>query len=133
LLLVIRHARAGERSEWEGDDRLRRWTSEATAGRGSRRALAPFRSRASSRARTTAACRRSSLSPPRAADGREREELGEERQGVEGVALARSLVGEPVAICVHGGLSDAAFGERQKKGETFVVDGDGRVVQRIRP
>jgi hypothetical protein len=33
---------------------------------------------------------------------------------------------------VHGGLSDAAFGERQKKGETLVVDADCRVVERIR-
>jgi hypothetical protein len=60
------------------------------------------------------------------------DELGEERQGVEGAALARSLAGEPVAISVHRGLSDTALGERQKKGETLVVDGDGRVVRRIR-
>jgi hypothetical protein len=33
---------------------------------------------------------------------------------------------------VHGGLSDAAFGESQKKGETLVVDTGGRVVERIR-
>jgi hypothetical protein len=29
-------------------------------------------------------------------------------------------------------LSDSAFGESQKKAETLVVDGDGRVVERFR-
>jgi hypothetical protein len=61
-----------------------------------------------------------------------RDELGEERQGADGAKLVRSLAGEPVAICVHGGLSDAVFGERQKKGETLVVDGERGVVERRR-
>ena len=61
-----------------------------------------------------------------------RDELREERQDRDGSELARSLAGEPVAICVHGGLSEAAFGASQKKGETLVVDRDGDIVQRIR-
>jgi 8-oxo-(d)GTP phosphatase len=61
-----------------------------------------------------------------------RDELGEERQDRDGAELAHSLLGEPVAICVHGGLSEAAFGASQKKGETLVVDRDGEIVQRIR-
>jgi Histidine phosphatase superfamily (branch 1) len=62
-----------------------------------------------------------------------RDELSEERQHSEGVALTLSLVGEPVALCVHGGLTDVAFGERQKKGETLVIDDAGQVIERIRP
>jgi hypothetical protein len=46
--------------------------------------------------------------------------------------LVRSLIGEPVAVCVHGGLSDAVFGERLRKGETLVVDEGGDVVERLR-
>lgn len=61
-----------------------------------------------------------------------RPELGEERQGSDGASLARQLAGDDVALCVHGGLSDITFGERQKKGETLVVDADGRVVERLR-
>lgn len=61
-----------------------------------------------------------------------RDELGEERQHTEGVDLARSLAGEPVALCVHGGLSDAAFGESQKKGETLAIGRDGRIAERLR-
>ena len=134
MLLVIRHGRAGDSSEWEGDDRLRPLDK-----RGRRQAealvesLAPFpiaRILSSPYDRCV-----QTVEPLAAARGlpiETREELGEDRQAREGAALARSFVGEDVAICVHGGLSDAAFGERQKKGETLVVDDDGRVVQRIR-
>jgi phosphohistidine phosphatase SixA len=134
LLLVIRHGWAGDSSEWEGDDRLRPLDK-----RGRRQAEAlveslaqfPFARILSSPYDRCA----QTVEPLAAARGlpiESREELGEDRQAREGAALARSLVGEDVAICVHGGLSDAAFGERQKKGETLVVDDDGRVVQRIR-
>jgi phosphohistidine phosphatase SixA len=134
LLLVIRHGRAGDSSEWEGDDRLRPLDK-----RGRRQAdslvesLAPF-AIASILSSPYDRCVQT-VEPLAAARGlpiESREELGEDRQAGEGSALARSLAGEEVAICVHGGLSDAAFGERQKKGETLVVDADGRVVQRIR-
>jgi 8-oxo-dGTP diphosphatase len=133
-LLVIRHARAGHSSEWEGDDRLRpldergRRQAEALVD-----ALAPFpitRILSSPYDRCV-----QTVEPLAAARGlalESSDELGEDRQAVEGVTLARSLAGRPVGLCVHGGLSDAAFGERQKKGETLVVDSDGRVVQRIR-
>ncbi len=133
-LLVIRHARAGHRSEWQGDDRRRpldkrgRRQAEALVD-----ALAQFpiaRILSSPYDRCV-----QSVEPLASARGiaiERCDELGEERQGVEGAALARSLAVESVAISVHGGLSDAAFGEPQKKGETLVVDGDGRVVQRIR-
>ena len=59
-----------------------------------------------------------------------REELGEGRH--EGVALARSLARDPVVLCVHGGLSDAAFGAPLRKAETLVVDASGRGVRSFR-
>jgi len=133
-LLVIRHGRAGESSEWEGDDRLRPLDKRGTQqARALVDALAPFeiaRVLSSPYDRCV-----QTVEPLAAALGlfvETRDELGEERQLDEGVELARSLAGEPVALCVHGGLTDAAFGERQKKGETFVVDGDGTVVDRFR-
>ena len=72
------------------------------------------------------------LAAARGLDIEVHDELGEARQGHDGVALVRSLLGEPVAVCVHGGLSDAAVGTRQKKGETLVVDAEGHVVDRLR-
>ena len=133
-LLVIRHARAGERSEWQGDDRKRPLDEK-----GRRQAdalvteLAPFpitRILSSPYDRCV-----QTVEPLAAARGLEielRDELGEERQSSEGVALVRSLAGDDVAACVHGGLTDGAFDEGQKKAETLVVDGEGRVVERRR-
>jgi hypothetical protein len=72
------------------------------------------------------------LAAARGLDIEVRDELGEEGQAHDGVALVRSLLGEPVALCVHGGLSDATVGTSQKKGETLVVDAEGRVVDRFR-
>jgi phosphohistidine phosphatase SixA len=133
-LLVIRHARAGKASQWDGDDRLRQLDArgiqqaqalvDALSGFEITRLLSSPYDRCVQ-----------TVEPLAAALGLQvesRDELGEERQSHDGADLARSLAGEPVALCVHGGLSDAAFGESQKKGETLVVEGDGRVVQRIR-
>jgi 8-oxo-dGTP diphosphatase len=134
-LLVIRHARAGERAEWQGDDRRRpldkrgRRQAQALVDELAEFPLTRILSSPYDRCVQT-------VEPLAAARGLQievRDELGEERQYLEGAALARSLVGEPVALCVHGGLSDAAFGERQKKGEMLVVDDDGQVVERRRP
>ena len=133
-LLVIRHARAGERSAWEGDDRLRpldkRGGSQADALVDALAAFPITRILSSPYDRCVQTVE--PLAEQRGLPIELREELGEEQQFTGGVALARSLIGDGVALCVHGGLTDAAFGERQKKGETLVVDADGRVVERIR-
>lgn len=133
-MLVIRHARAGERSEWEGDDRLRpldeRGGGQAKALVDALAAFSVTRILSSPYDRCVQTVE--PLAARRGLPIEVREELGEEQQFTSGVTLARSLIGDGVALCVHGGLSDAAFGERQKKGETLVVDPDGRVVERIR-
>jgi 8-oxo-dGTP diphosphatase len=61
-----------------------------------------------------------------------RDELGEEQQLDEGVELVRSLLDQDVALCGHGGLSDALVGVSQKKGQTLVLDRHGRVVESFR-
>jgi 8-oxo-dGTP diphosphatase len=131
LLLVIRHARAGHRTQWEGDDRRRPLDER---GRAQSRKLVPeLEGFAIERILSSPYDRCVQTVEPLAAarglDVELREELSEERQGTEGVALARELVGEPVALCVHGGLSDWTFGVRQKKGEILVVDAAGGVVE----
>jgi 8-oxo-dGTP diphosphatase len=133
-LLLIRHARAGDSSEWEGDDRKRPLDK-----RGRRQAEALVEALASftvTRVLSSPADRCVQTVEPLAAarglDIEVRDELGEERQGHDGAALVHSLLGEPVALCVHGGLSDATVGERQKKAETLVVDAEGSVVDRFR-
>lgn len=133
-MLVIRHARAGKRSEWIGDDRLRpldrRGVKQACALID---ALTPFEI-AGVLSSPYDRCVQT-VEPLAAARGllvEERDELGEDRQAYEGVELARSLAAQPVALCVHAGLSDIAFGESLKKAETLVVDGDGSIVGRLR-
>jgi 8-oxo-dGTP diphosphatase len=130
---LIRHARAGDRAEWDGDDRRRPLDK-----RGRRQAESLVDALASfpvTRVLTSPYDRCvqtvEPLASARGLDVELRDELGEERQAHDGVALVRSLFAEPVALCVHGGLSDAALGTRQKKGETLVVD-EGRVVDRFR-
>jgi phosphohistidine phosphatase SixA len=133
-LLVIRHARAGHRYDWSGDDRERPLDE-----RGRRQADALVQELEDyplSRILSSPYDRCVQTVEPLAAERglaiEQRDEFGEERQHYDGVALVRSLLPEPVAVCVHGGLSDAVFGERLKKGETLVVDERGDVVERLR-
>jgi 8-oxo-(d)GTP phosphatase len=133
-LLVIRHARAGDRDGWKGDDRRR-----PLDNRGRRQAqelvaqLAPFPiSRILSSPYDRCVQTVEPLAAQRGLPIEQCDEVGEERQHGEGVALVRALAGEPVVVCVHGGLSDGAFGERLKKGETLVVDERGDVLERLR-
>jgi phosphohistidine phosphatase SixA len=133
-LLLIRHARAGERSEWRGDDRRRpldergRRQAQALVGELASFPIERVLSSPYDRCIQTV----EPLASSRGLGVEIRDELGEERQAGDGAALARRLAGESVALCVHGGLSDAAFGQRQKKGETLVVDGEGSVAERLR-
>jgi len=134
-LLVIRHARAGDSSQWVGDDRRRpldeRGVQQAAA---LVRELADFPvTRILSSPYDRCVQTVEPLAEQRGLEIELRDELGEQQQQVEGAALVRSLAGEPVAVCVHGGLADSAFGESQKKGETLVVDADGRITERLRP
>lgn len=131
-LVVIRHARAGDSSDWTDDDRKR-----PLDGRGVRQAAALVDELANvplTRILSSPYDRCVQTVEPLAIQrglGVElRDELGEDRQQAEGVALVRSLVGEPVAVCVHGGLPEATFGGRLKKGAMLFVGGGGRVVER---
>ena len=135
MTLLIRHARASKPDEWSGDDR-RRPVDE----RGRKQAadlvdalsdypLTRILSSPYDRCVQTV----EPLARARGLEVEIRDELGEERQLDEGVELVRSLLDQDVALCGHGGLSDELVGTSQKKGETLVLDGHGRIVERIRP
>ena len=134
-MLLIRHARAGDRHDWVGDDRRRpldrRGRAQAEA---LPELLGDFRlerilSSPADRCRQTVEV----LARTRRIDIELCDELGEDRQEGDGAALVRRLLGTPVAISCHGGLSEAVTGESQKKAETLVLDERGRVVERLRP
>jgi phosphohistidine phosphatase SixA len=123
-LLLVRHASAGDRDQWVGDDRERPLDK-----RGRRRAgelvalLEPYRIEAilSSPARRCV----ETVEPLALARGLEielRAQLSEELQATEGAALVRSFVDRDVVVCGHGGLEQVlADPPRWKKGTVFVV------------
>jgi 8-oxo-dGTP diphosphatase len=134
-LLLIRHAQAGERENWTGND-LRRplddrgWVEAAAlpdllAAYPVEHVLASPADRC---IQTVEA-----LSRARGVEIEVRDELGEDRQEGDGAALVRRMLGTAVAVACHGGLAEAVTGESQKKAETLVLDARGRVVQRLRP
>ncbi len=134
-MLLIRHARAGERAEWSGDDRRRPLDK-----RGRKQAadlvdaLSDYRvARILSSPYDRCIQTVEPLAQARGLEIETRDELGEERQFAEGVELVRSLLDQDVAVCGHGGLSDELVGVSQKKGETLVLDEHGRIVKSIRP
>jgi phosphohistidine phosphatase SixA len=133
-LLLIRHASAGDRDAWVGDDDLR-----PLDGRGQGQAsrlpellgdyeITHVLSSPAVRCVQTV----EPLARSRGLDIEVREELGEEQQDEAGAELVRALVGEQAALCVHGGLSEAVVGVSQKKGEVLVLDDEGKLVERFR-
>lgn len=134
-MLVIRHASAGDSAGWKGDDRLRPLDAKGFAQ--AARLVELLDGYEISRVLSSPALRCLQTVEPlahqRGLEVEVHDELAEQRQGTDGAALAQSLEGQDVALSVHGGLSDAAFGESQKKGEVLVVDGDGLIVEQIRP
>jgi phosphohistidine phosphatase SixA len=134
-VIVVRHAEAVERDEWEGDDRLR---PLVTRGRAQAEGLiAALEGHEISRIVSSPFLRcMQTVEPLAAALGLTVEpldELGEERQAGDGAALVRSLAGEPIVACVHGGLTEVVFGDEWslKKGAALVVAAGPRVLTRL--
>ena len=134
-MLLIRHARAGHRDDWSGgdrrrplDERGRKQAADLVAALSKYR-LARILSSPYDRCVQTV----EPLAQARGLEVEIRDELGEKQQLDEGIELVRSLLDQDVALCGHGGLSDALAGVSQKKGETLVLDGHGRVVEAFRP
>jgi phosphohistidine phosphatase SixA len=134
-LLLVRHARAGDREEWIGDDRRRPLDDRGRAQAAALPELLaayPIERILSSPADRCV----QTVGPLASARGLEIEvweELSEERQSVDGADLVRGLLSTAVAVSCHGGLAEAVTGESQKKAETLVLDERGRLVERLRP
>ena len=128
-LILVRHARAGSRNGWEGDDRLR-----PLDGRGREQAdrlpqlLAGLEIR---RIVSSPYLRCVQTVEPLA---RERElpieeapELAEEHQHDEGPALLAALLPRDAVACVHGGIDEAlGFDRRFRKGAVWIFRDDLR-------
>jgi phosphohistidine phosphatase SixA len=135
-LLLVRHAAAGERSEWRGDDRERPLDTAGTAQADALVALLeplPITAIYSSPYRRCV----QTIEPLASVRGlpiEQCDELGEERQATDGIELVRSLAAKDVVVCGHGGLEAALVDPpKWRKGSTFVVDDNLRVETVLRP
>jgi broad specificity phosphatase PhoE len=133
-VLLIRHASAGDRNAWQGDDRRR--PLDKKGRKQAQRLVEALADHEIDRVLSSPYDRCvQTVEPLARARGLEielREELSDEQQLDAGVELVRSLRGENAAIGVHGGLSDVLVGVTQRKGETFVLGENGRLEDAIR-
>ena len=134
-MILVRHASAGEADQWPGDDRVRplddRGRRQAAKLVGTLDGFEIARVISSPFIRCL-----QTVEPLAAARGLTvelRDELADARQAHDGVALVRSLAGEPVVACVHGGLSEAVFGPEwsQRKAGVLVVGFGPRVLAQL--
>jgi 8-oxo-dGTP diphosphatase len=132
--ILVRHASAGARAAWAGDDRER-----PLDGRGRAQAL-ELVSRLDSfgiDAIYSSPATRCVQTVEQLASARElhvvtRDELSEERQSDDGLALLRELAGENVVVCGHGGLEQSLRNPRKwRKGAAFVLDEQLRIVEEV--
>jgi 8-oxo-dGTP diphosphatase len=136
-VLLVRHASAGERGEWEGDDRARpldekgKLQADRLVGLLDGYRIDRILSSPAVRCVATA----EPLARARGLAIEVREELAEEQQSSAGAELVRSLRGTDALVCGHGGLEQAALPDapRWKKGAVLVLDGDLHVDETLRP
>jgi 8-oxo-dGTP diphosphatase len=134
-VLLVRHASAGDRDAWDGDDRARPLDE-----RGRRQAAGLVASLAAypiERVLTSPALRCvETVAPLAAARGLEPEayeELSEELQATAGAELVRALDGRDVVVCGHGGLEvPVPAAPKWKKASTFVL-APGLQLERVIP
>ena len=122
-LLIVRHAKAGKRREWEGDDRERPVDEKGirqAAGLRDQIGVYPVARIASSpylRCTQTVAPLSGELGVPI----EKRRELEEGASLEETLALLREL-GDTAVLCTHGDVLENLFGEAGQKGSTRVVE-----------
>jgi phosphohistidine phosphatase SixA len=126
-LLVVRHAPAGKREDWAGDDRLRPLDE-----RGWRQAESlpqlferfPIdRITSSSYVRCTQTVE--ALAEARGVGIEARLELEEDAAPEQSLALLAEL-GDAAVLCTHGDVLENVFGKKGQKGSTRVVELRGR-------
>jgi 8-oxo-(d)GTP phosphatase len=131
-LLFVRHASAGDRGKWLGDDRLR--PLDEKGRRQAAELVTTLEPYAVERILSSPFVRCvQTVEPLAAARGLDVEttDVLADGAGSDGVRrLLGELAGSPVVLCGHGGEIDELFG-KTKKGETRVLDGELRTLARL--
>lgn len=147
-LVLVRHAHAGRRSAYKGDDRLRPLSKRGTA---QAIALVPLLSRYRPKRILSSPYVRccETVQPTAEALGLPVESIDELSEGhaEATLRLMRRMVGEAAVLCTHGDVADEILGalvasvdgssaERLQKGEFWVVQSAGsqlRIADHLRP
>ncbi len=137
IVLLLRHARAGKRSDWDGDDRFRPLNERGRLQ--AERLIEQLSGREFKRIVSSPYLRCvQTVEPLAQARGLTVEESEALAEG-SGAAAARAVLlaaSEPVVVCVHGDLSVELLGEKTPKGSTMIVeleDDSIRVLERLEP
>lgn len=129
-ILLVRHASAGERKEWRGDDRLR--PLDALGRRQAEGLVDVLRLHHPSRILSSGFVRcRETVEPLARALGlavEEREELAEGASAEHFVRLAAQLGNDLPVLCTHGDVVADLLGEESEKGSTWILRLDGRAL-----
>ena len=126
-ILLVRHASAGKRKEWSGDDRLR--PLDELGRRQAEGLVEPLRRRRPSRVLSSGFVRcRETVEPLARVLGltvEERVELAEGASADEVHRLAAQLPDDVVVLCTHGDVVADVLGEESEKGSTWILRLDG--------
>jgi phosphohistidine phosphatase SixA len=130
-VLLVRHASAGDRDTWSGEDGLRpldrRGHSQAEGIAGLLQPFAPTVILSSAAVR----CRQT-VEPLGEALGLEvenRHELAEGSSRDEVLRLAGALPHELAVFCTHGDVVEEVLGKESKKGSTWILRVEGDAVE----
>jgi phosphohistidine phosphatase SixA len=137
VILLLRHASAGDSAAWEGDDRVRPLDKK---GRKQAKALVEQLGSFEPTVIVSSPYLRclETVEPLARRVGVEvevRDELGYEQHDPVGRALVASLAGATAVVCGHGGLEAVVLGDgapKWRKGGTFVLDDELRLVESLR-
>lgn len=136
MLLLLRHASAGDRSTWRGDDRERPLDARGHAHTEKIVTLLEPFDVAAIYASPYRRCTQTveALAASRSLFVELRDELGEEEQDERGAAFVRSVGARDVVVCGHGGLETLLLDDppRWRKGETLVLDHRLRLLRSLR-
>jgi phosphohistidine phosphatase SixA len=131
--LLVRHARAGERSGWKGDDRLRPLDRKGV--RQAEGLVSLLRDYPVERVLSSPYLRCTQTVEPlawaRDLDVEERPELAEGSTRAAVLRLLGELDAETVVLCTHGDVVEKLAGEALPKGSTQVLDLDGGQLRKV--
>jgi phosphohistidine phosphatase SixA len=132
-VLLLRHASAGARERWSGDDRLR--PLDARGCRQAEALVAALAGRVVTQVLSSPFLRCvQTVQPLAAARGlavETREELAEGSPREAVLALVAGCDG--AVLCTHGDVVEAVLGEELPKGGGCWLDGAGRPLERLEP